>query len=480
VTDHSLLGAIQDALDHASWDVSVASVKTLVINAIERMDPTVKISDTKYFSHSFVPDLILEWPKASASQSRDVYLRVQLDEVGVRYDLATIGSGHPILMGLSAIDDRLLSTSTEMERSKVLDVLLTDPVAVADLGVGVQAEFGAVLPGALLRSGEGLVGIDNARRLSASGSAIFAAAKDHLPVPISDNRPIIDEFISGRGADRLFNLTRIVWVATGGDPMTFPFDTSLEALDIDALRYLLHSGPSTRLDFWRSVGRDVSVELLLAVGIERAPNLDVLVATNLDRLAFRHVAVVPGRLAFDRSSHWRVETDRNLVFEGATCEAVFALHKEHVRSHGSVLDPLLPSEFARRIEGRKFTSLTFRDQAGNTVTTENSAELKVDNRGALRLLSDGPAIRVMGVGLDLSGKRLDCRFGEGTAAGKTTSTFALDELLSSGLPVLTNLTEEDTREIEQIRATFGMVSADASGDENGQLDLSITDFDLGA
>lgn len=473
-----LLTSIQNALDDPLWDASVSGVKNVVSNAIRALDSTVEIEDTKYFSHSFVPDFVLSWPKSSAGRTRDVFLRVVLDATTVRYDLDTVGGTHPILLGLEALTDELEPAGPEVAESKFHDVLLTDPLALACLGDGVLSEFGTVIPSAVIRSGEGRLGEDSSARLVQSADRVFTAAKEHVPQPIVDSQPTIEEFIGEREVGRLFNLARIVWEATGGDPMAFPLATSLDDLDVEALRYLLDSGPTARLDFWRSVGKSVTADLLLGVGLDRAANLDVLVATNLDRLAFRHLAMLPGRLDLDRGTRWRIDPDNSLILQGAGFEAVLATHKESLPAPRLKLERLAPDEFVRRVDGKRFSSVTFVDQAANTVTTENAAALHVGDGGVMQLLSAESGARVLGVGLDVAGgKRLECRFEDGTASGKTASTFSVQEFLTVAIPVLVKLSESDDQLIEQITADFATVATGPPGGEyQPQLLLQLNDF----
>lgn len=57
-----LMASVNTALDDPSWDSSVRSVKSVLRQAIQDMDSRVKIEDTTYFNHTFVPDFVLTWP----------------------------------------------------------------------------------------------------------------------------------------------------------------------------------------------------------------------------------------------------------------------------------------------------------------------------------------------------------------------------------------------------------------------------------
>jgi len=63
------------------------------------------------------------------------------------------------------------------------------------------------------------------------------------------------------------NFGRIVWEATGGDPSQFPIRTALSGVDDTGLRFLLDEAPSDDPEFWRSVGRLVTLERLLLLGV---------------------------------------------------------------------------------------------------------------------------------------------------------------------------------------------------------------------
>lgn len=453
MTDTSLLTTINEALAVRSWRESEQAVKSVVANALQSMDPSVRLKDTQYFNHSFVPDFVLSW---SEGDSRDLFLRLELDPDVLADDAAALSGIHPIMFGL----DSLPIATTESERLAAVTetTLVTDSLAVSTLGASRTNSFGGVLPPALLKGGRGVLTGDEAAEMASVTSLAFDAAEQHRPDPISAATPIVESHLSPMQSTALLNFMRVVWEATGGASESFPIGTSLAGLDYDAFRFLLQDGPPDDVLFWRKVGGQLSFSTLVELGIRSAPNLHVFLATNLDRVKAKYLMVKPeqSRLG-DPDVTWEIRGSA-LVLRGTDFHAMFAQKGSDIPEEPDTVSLRGVEAFSRRAGSRNVESVTLSN--GSVVASVDSIEhANVVDDENLRLLSNNPNNLVVGVGLAINAKRLDLRLDHLTGHGASGRTeFTLKELLDEALPVLWGLDERDRSALASMNEVFATVT----------------------
>lgn len=59
--NETMRSAIHEALGAHNGDDLIRGVKSVLIHELSALDPAVKIENTGYFNHTFVPDLVMKW-----------------------------------------------------------------------------------------------------------------------------------------------------------------------------------------------------------------------------------------------------------------------------------------------------------------------------------------------------------------------------------------------------------------------------------
>ena len=66
---------LASAIDMEDGEESARRVKYLGAEALAGADRTADVFLTRFFNHSYIPDMVLEWPKRGTNVRREVYLR---------------------------------------------------------------------------------------------------------------------------------------------------------------------------------------------------------------------------------------------------------------------------------------------------------------------------------------------------------------------------------------------------------------------
>lgn len=457
----SLQSEILDGLDVPGWDESIAAVKRVVANAMRQLDRGANIKDTSYFNHSFVPDFVLTWPR-EPGRVRDVFLRLDSSNAFLADDLRYLGDARPLLLGLAGLErangDK--ADDTFIGATRDTRAMVTEPAAVDQfIEARPATDFGQVLPAAILKGGKGLVTEQTATGLTDAAAAAFAGARTHEAARIQQAVPEISEHLDATQAGRLWNFARIVWEATGGDPVEFPVATDLSGVDDSGLRFLLEEAPSDDVAFWRAVGRLVTLERLLSLGVREAASLAAFVRANADRLYARALLVKASQPRLDDAGpSWTVEAG-GLALQGSDFTAYMAPRRDDLTVRPDEDRGLDFRAFRRRTSQEQVETVTI--VAGDRKTVKIESEDIFDPATDLVLASVGdlPGTTVEAVGLIVGGKHLECDFRSRTASGYTNAIFDLMSLLERGLPMLWPLTDaRDISEIQRLRQTVASVA----------------------
>jgi hypothetical protein len=447
----TLQGEILDSLDVPGWADSIVAVKRVVANALRRLDRTADIKDTSYFNHSFVPDFVLSWPR-DQGRTRDVFLRLDSSDAFLSGDLRYLGKDRPVLLGLAGLDERgharLADSGVDVSAAMV-----TEPAAVEHLGDSApRADFGQVVPAAVLKGGHGWLRTKEAADVTAVAGLLFTSARQHASEPIGGAVAALSEFLDDTQTARLANFGRIVWEATGGDPARFPLATELSAVDDAGLRFLLEEGPADDRSFWRSVGRSVNLDRLVGAGVRSGANLAAFVRANSDRLYARVLLVkATQRRLDDEGPEWVIEAG-GLGLRGSDFTAYMASGREKLTVATDSERALPFGEFQRRTADEQVETVTVVAGDGKKVTIESKDMFDPGTDAVVASVGDLPGATVASVGLIVGGKHLECDFTTRSASGYTNAIFEVVSLLERGLPILWPLSDEqDVGEIRQLR-----------------------------
>lgn len=456
----TLQAEILSGLDVPNWDESISAVKRVVVNALRQLDRAVDIKDTGYFNHSFVPDFALSWPR-EPSRHRDVYLRLDPSAAFLRRDVDLLGREAPMLLSLTRdwVDGSSGAPDGEAGPGSEARTLVTEPGAVERLGDASRAsDFGQVVPAAILKGGKGWIDEPVAEGLTAAANSFFAGASTHQAESVVSALPALTEHLDRSQSARVLNFGRIVWEATGGEPTYYPVSTDLSGLDDAALRFLLEEGPPEKAAFWRSVGRLVSLDRLVAAGVRSGENLAALVRANADRLYARALIVKrTQRTLEDSGPEWGIEAGA-LVLRGSDFAAYIATRRDDLAVRPDEARALDLETFRTRTSDEQVETVTVVAGDGKKVTIESEDMFDPSTDAVLASVGDLPGTAIASVGLIVAGRHLTCDFTTRSAAGYTNAQFDVVSLVERALPMLWPLTDpRDVAEVRRARNTVSMV-----------------------
>jgi len=457
----TLQSEILDGLDIPGWDQSIDAVKRAVGNALHQLDRTAHITDTNYFNHSFVPDFILRWPR-EAGRTREVFLRLDTSVDFLAVDLQYLHDERPVFLGLTALDSQgpFRSETGRDAGLPTASAMLTEPAAVERLAAAVpNAEFGQVVPAAVLKGGRGWITEDRADGIATAASSFFSGARTHEPQQIEAAVPFLAATLDERQTDQLLNFGRIIWEATGGEAALFPVATPLAGVDDAGLRFLLEEAPSEDALFWRSIGRLVSLERLLGLGVRTGSRLTALIRANADRLYARGLLVKAIQPRLDSIGPFWELAGGGVALNGSDFVAYMAPRRDDLTVSPDSASALSFKSFRNRTSDDQVATVTVIAADGKKVTIESDDIFDPGTDAVLASVGDLPGATIASVGLIVGGKHLDCDFTNRLAFGHTSAVFDILSLVERALPMLWPLTDPgDVAELRTVRATVASVS----------------------
>lgn len=142
-------------------DAIVSGVKAVVAKEVAALDPNTKIHYTSYFNHTFMPDMVLEFPGRGGG-SRPLFIRNSLRLNPTLQDVQTLEDREPVVLGLRAADadsrDEVRSAARHSRRVFVTDISSLDSFGET-LGDpdGADGPLSGVLRANLLKTGRGMM-----------------------------------------------------------------------------------------------------------------------------------------------------------------------------------------------------------------------------------------------------------------------------------------------------------------------------------
>jgi hypothetical protein len=275
-------------------DESIRRVKDIVSRTLRQADRDVDIIATDYFNHSYVPDLVIEWPRRGANARRQVYLRPTSDPLEIRLDVKEHASQRPLFIHLSKFEQDgggAGSASAEVaslaSTAKETRSLVTDVGSFRELSAEGNSATSQLLPSSVLRGGVGVLEESQARDTARTVSEGFEGAMEADREATGRALNAIEEILDPSVAMELSTFFESMWFASGGSPLEFPglaHDLG-SGLTPTRLRALIEVLDQENEEFWRRVGLSIdlsSFEGLHLVGSQ--PALQILMTTALPHL----------------------------------------------------------------------------------------------------------------------------------------------------------------------------------------------------
>lgn len=436
----------------------IHAVKQIIINQVREVDEQVSIRTTDFFSHSFAPDLVLEWEQGNIV--RPLFVRQDVVDGYFAEDIAQLRSSAPIVFSLEATAYRRARTERAQAVAREANTLVTD---AAGIGEVVERKRNSrvveMAAPAILQGGRGILDEDRAVTVSSGLARGFLAASNLAADETREAVGLIDSSFSGRYSSRLVEFLRAVWLGAGGQASAFPATSQTSpGLTDEALRFLIDFELSADLLYWRRVGDGLTIDRLANIQFDASPNFDALVIANLDRIVGRSCRVWSSQEQIPHESVGEWEARNGILrWQGTSVTVDVVTHKDSLEGQSErqgeiALDVLV--ERARRnriaLESLEILAATRKISYGST---EQSVMQDVSADEQLKTLvgSLGPAASISKVVAILPGGRsLICDYGSQIASGRTAAQFTLSELLRFAVPLLEQLTDEDLHRLDQV------------------------------
>jgi hypothetical protein len=455
MTERSLPGLITwDDLSELSTRETITQIKAAAIRQFEALDERIRVHSTDYFNHSFAPDLVLRWDRDSESE-RYVYMRSSAQAEVLGDDVARLGDLRPIMLDLVP----LLSQGREKAEDSLLglayekNTLITDPRALATIGEAKRDRpVTSLFSAALARGGRGLLDDADARQATDVIANGFDAARRMETDPVHSAAAIAVDHLSAPFANRFNRLLQAVWIASGGSAALFP-NNQLElsaGVDDDALEYVLELEPIRDPDFWRGIGRTLSVTRIGKLTPQHPnENLQLLIKTNLDHLTIRWCRLQERQELLDEQDHanflWVTERDA-LALRGRGWIAFVAEKSSDLSEiEGTSTQGISIGNLLERADDTVLTSVQMSGY-DYALDLRSSAPSGLIPGGLLYSLAEtfGKDARVLRARAISRGRQVACDFSKSSASTGTSRMASLTDLLGVSLPLLRDM-DEDTR-----------------------------------
>lgn len=272
---------------------AVADIPKLVARWLGELDRQASIFPTGVLNHSYLPDIVMQWPSRLSAGERPVFLRFTPDPVALARDVDDLKAQEGLFLDLAPEDEwwdesdtdwrSMLSDTTRESRSLVISDVGIDRL------VGLKSDLPVVelLTSGLARDGVGWLEGEEAATLGEDFATGYLAAAEHERAAMGRAVGQMEHWLSSTGADELVSFLHALWVGSGGSAREFPSDkTPWEgSLSDQALTFLIGLDHIEDEDFWRRIGRTVDLAQIQRLNVEgRNLNVDALIRLNSDRL----------------------------------------------------------------------------------------------------------------------------------------------------------------------------------------------------
>jgi hypothetical protein len=420
----------------------------------------VGVRFTDYFNHVVVPDMVLRWP--DENRERLLFLRPTPNPTWLIDDVETLAAHQPIIFPLADLGPVPDSTTEgvvgQLARQATSgDTWIAEPSAVAAVAEGrADSPVIGLLAQALVRGGRGLATAGSIRDLTQATEGAFADAEHQIGERLGSSVASIETNLDGEQAGRMTRVLRAVWEGHGGSSSTFPSVASSGPLTDDDLAYLMNTLTGAAPDFWARVGKNVTTTQLGRLRLtDPSISLQNFLSANMETLTAKGMRLSSQQVRLGESESFpRWAVDRGcLAIRGASWIAHLAARKA---------EELPPEERGRAMSLatlRKRTSATnaivVRVEFGKgdrSVSYESKERVNVLDDADLATVADevrGMLVERATLAIPGAGTT-NVDFGSATALGPTNSTLLLGSFARAVLPLLTPLSDEESRDLTQM------------------------------
>ncbi len=456
MTFAEILRAAEDTPDAHAY---VSRVKKAVAVELEALDPTAKVTDTRYFNHSAIPDFVVTW--SGEQTRREVFVRHSYEAVDAGEDERYLADADAVVMALHTGPDR----SSRAAQARTSRLLVTDSVAVGVVGdhSGSGRPLSALVKANFLRGANGHINPAKAEELV------------QLDVPNGQttrttSRELISESFSEDAAARINRTADLISLAVTPEADVAP--TVGGRLSLAELRSLLpwllrQDAARANISFWQYIGSLFSFEALEEIrhdlgGVDLTP----IVQANAHRWTAKraYVGIAPSESEI-RDGSWS--------FENAALGTNIEGRRLYVAHNGTILKKRpgnrVPNWQAVQssLEGRRIASIELRGiRRSVTLHAAQSPDIRSDVEDVTRSLDDAYfvdrlSLRTFAAAETEGTTDLEVRFDEGLVVADTGASIA--DLTDTALRVLEFADPISTESVNTI------IQPDSAGTEDGEI-----------
>lgn len=455
IADRNTVEAIREALSTQDTLASVEGIKRAVRQSLEAVDSALMVEDTDYFNHSYAPDFVLQWEGASTLEERLVFLRFNENPLWIADELTRLGERHPLVYGLRATpeDER---TERLDEEAVETDSLVADPVAIDRLAAVPPAGLESFISRSFVRGGRGVANDARTERTRALVAG-FESARAADPTNTRTAVDVAQHVLRAPDSGLLMRFLQAMWVSSGKSAAEFPAEEIVPTDPGSAgLKFLIDHEEIDDRDFWRAMGKSLTLERLLELEVSGAPpNLGHIVDANLDRIWARACRVRPDQQRLDTPDPgftWRIEY-RLLAFSASDFTAYFTPNLEDIDNVKVDKDPtgLTLTELRKRAQSLPIDGLEL--ASGERLVSYRSPDATdVVGDEQLAALAEALGSAVQRASITVNHRHLELDFTTATASARTSGQPPLADLLRSALPLLWPILDSERRALDSLVA----------------------------
>jgi hypothetical protein len=455
----SYAAALDNAYGKRDPAAVIHAVKQVIINQLRQVDERVRVRTTDFFSHSFAPDLVLEWGHDDVVR-RPLFVRQDVVDDYFVEDIAQLRSSAPIVFSLEATAYRRARAERAQAVTREANTLVTDAAGIGEIVEQKRnSRVVEIAAPSILQGGRGILDEDRVMTVSSGLTRGFMAANNLASDETREAIGLISSSFSPQYSSRFVEFLRAVWLGAGGQMSAFPAASHVSTgLTDEALRFLIDYESSADMLYWRRVGDGLTIDRLANMQLDASPNFDALIIANLDRIVGRscHVQSSQERIPDESAGEWEARNGvlswqgTSITVDVATRKNVLEQQSEY---HGEIaLDSLVERTRRHRIalESLEILAATRKISYGSTeqsVTPDISADEQLKT---LASSLGSTASIAKAVAMLPGGRSLVCDYGSQIASGRTAAQFTLSEFLRFAVPLLEQLTDEDLHRLDQI------------------------------
>lgn len=441
--------AIHVATQAPRFDDRASALKRAVADSITRIDRTAEPRFTEHFNHTWVPDIVLEWPRER--RERFVYLRSARLPSWWEEDVHELDRRNAMMVTVDGIDaeTRSLDVGQVREVSQATDTWITDAHGLGTLDTlttGVETSAPTKLvSSALLKGGRGVADSHHLEELIATADRAFHHATALDGGATRAGLVALDSNLNAEQSGRFSRVLRAIWEANGGAGLEFPSSRSLGPLSGEDLQYLVETLDHADESFWRNIGRHLTTALLASLSVDSTRrSFQLLVGSNLDRITAKAVGVlVSGGFELE-APQWGL-ADGHLTLSADGNVFVFAAQRREELVANETGEPVALPDLRRRLERADAIAvqvdLVRRDQASAKFEVGESGDLLSDERLTEAVAAFG-SDRVRSVVLRIPGAgSVNVDMTHQIATAPTSSVHPIDRLVRAVVPLFAQTTD---------------------------------------